>query len=109
MMEKMTFKAEGRVLREIEKIAEARKCFPSVIVREALEFYLGHRSIEGTVRSEIAKVEAGINSVLKTLLIFSDGIDEGILMKEIIAAKIGAAATDEILKKIQMMRKGEGK
>lgn len=98
------FSASVQTIREIEAEAKRKNCSVSEVIRQALDFYLGHRSIEGTVRSEIAKVDAGIHSILKSLLVFAAALDEASPMKPIIAAKIGEQATDDLIRKIESMR-----
>lgn len=102
--EPKSYSLPSATVREIESIAKKKGVSNSEIVRDALDFYLGHRSIEGTVRSEIAKVDAGIHSILKSLLVFAAALDEASPMKPIIAAKIGEQATDDLIRKIESMR-----
>ncbi len=107
--ESKSYSIQSSLVREIESLAKKKGVPNSKIIEDAVEFYLGHRSIEGTVRSEIAKVDLGLRSVLETLLIFSEIMGESDLAGPVIAAKIGSTATDDLLKKIRMAKKGEKK
>lgn len=104
--EPKSYSLPSATIREIESIAKKKGVSKSEIVREALDFYLGHRSIEGTVRSEIAKVDGGIQAILKSLLVFAAALDEASPMKPFIAAKIGEQATEDLLQKIERSRAG---
>lgn len=107
--EPKSYSLPSATVREIESIAKQKKVSNSKIVCDALDFYLGHRSIEGTVRSEMAKVDSSVQAILKSLLVFATVIDEGHLMIPLISSKIGEASTNEIIQKIRgaMMKKGE--
>lgn len=95
-------------VQEVEIIAKKKGVSKSEIVAQALEFYLGHRSIEGTVRAEMAKVDSSVHAVLKSLLVFSVAFEEAGPIRSIVAAKIGKEATDDLIRKIQDEKERDG-
>ena len=106
-MQTITFKLDPAIVKEIQKIARDKNSNNSEIIRLAIDFYLGHRSIEGTVRAETAKIESGIASVLKALLVFSESFDEASGMLPIVESQIGRAATEKAISDIRRARAGD--
>ena len=98
------FSVDERMVKEIQAIAKKKNASDSQIICEAIDFYLGHRSIEGTVRAEMAKVNASTDAILKSLLVLAVSIDEASPMKPFIASKIGEQATEDLIRKIQSER-----
>lgn len=93
---------------EVKDLAKKKGVSNSEIVAQALDFYLGHRSIEGTVRAEMAKVDSSVNAILKSLLVFAVALDEASPMKPFIASKIGEQATEDLIRKIENERARAG-